>query len=184
MYNGEMEKSHKAFNITASLPYPLRLEGGPYCINGDYGTAELTFETVRQTTYDARLRIEAGEFDFEADRFGWASYSRVSSSIAPNPPVHPIIVLIECLNQVIRHLRDIINCHWLYDLERADLYHVSIDYEGEVSETSSFGRAGGITLPCTGINSKAEERLTNRLASKEQVREWRLLQLNAEDSFD
>ena len=183
LYHGEREKSHKAFKITASLPYPLRLEGGPHCINGNYGTAELTFETVRQTTYDARLRIEEGEFDFEVDRSGWASYSRVSSSITPNPAIHPVTVLVECLNQVIRHLRDIMSYYWLYDLERVDLYQVSIESEDEVTIVGSFGRTGGITLPCTGINDEAEERLKGRLASNEQVREWRILQLNAEDSF-
>ncbi len=183
LYNRKMKESHKGFKITASLPFPLRLEGGPYSINCNHGSAELTFETVRQTTYDARLRIEVGEFDFEADRSGWASYSRVSSSIAPNSSIHPVTVLLECLNQVIRQLRDIMNCYWLYDLEPLDLYQVSIESDGKVSETSSFGRAGGITLPCTGISDEAEEKIKGRMEANEQVREWRLLQLNAEDSF-
>jgi len=183
LYNRKMEESHKSYKITANLPFPVRLEGGPYSINGDHGSAELTIETVRQTTYDPRLRIEEGKFDFKDDRSGWASYSRVSSLITPNPSIHPVTVFVECLNHVIRHLRDIMSCHWLYDLERVDLYQLSMEYEGEVSEASSFGRAGGITLPCTGISDEAEERLKGRLEANEQVREWRLLQLNAEDSF-
>ncbi len=58
-----------------------------------------------------------------------------------------------------------------------------MEFDGEVSEANSFGRSGGVTLPCTGISNEAEERLKGILEANEQVREWRLLQLNAEDSF-
>ena len=146
-----------SYKVTASLPYPLRLAGGPYRIVGDLGEAELSFETVRQTAYDARLFIQSGEFDFQTDRQGWASYSRVSGDVAPKRSVHPVAVLIECLNQLIRHLRDTAGSYWLHDLEEVDLFRVT---------------------------AEAEERLRRRLASREQVLEWRLLQLDAEDAFD
>lgn len=55
---------HVSYRVNASLPYPLRLEGGPFSIIGNLGKANLSFETVRQTTYDTRLLIESGEFDF------------------------------------------------------------------------------------------------------------------------
>jgi hypothetical protein len=173
-----------SYRVTASLPYPIRLEGGPYSIVSDLGKAELTFETVRQTTYDTRLHIESGNFDFKVDRYGWASYSRVLGEITPNHSVHPVATLVECLNQLIRNLRDMMNCFWLNDLEKVDLYQVSIKSERECTETGSWGRTDGITLPCTGVNAETEERLRHRLASREQVLEWRLLQLDGEDAFE
>jgi hypothetical protein len=177
-YSGQI--LHK---VTASLPYPLRLAGGPYKIVGDLGEAELSFETVRQTTYDARLLIESGEFDFQTDRQGWASYSRVSGNVAPRRSAHPIAVLIECLNQVIQHLRDTTGSYWLHDLEEVDLFQVSIESGFEHTEVGSQGRTGGITLPVTGLTDEVEERLRYRLSSREHVLEWRLLQLDAEDAF-
>lgn len=176
-YSGQI--LHK---VTASLPYPLRLAGRPYKIVGDLGEAELSFETVRQTTYDARLSIESGEFDFQTDRQGWASYSRVSGDVAPKRSVHPVAVLIECLNQVIQHLRDTNGSYWLYDLEEVDLFRVSVESGFEHTEIGSQGRTGGITSPVT-MTAEAEERLRRRLAFREQVLEWRLLQLDAEDAF-
>jgi len=177
-YSGQI--LHK---VTASLPYPLRLAGGPYKIVGDLGEAELSFETVRQTTYDERLLIESGEFDFQTDRQGSASYSRVSGDVAPKRSVHPVAVLIECLNQVIQHLRDTTGSYWLHDLEEVDLFRVSVESGFEHTEIGSQGRAGGITLAVTGLTAEAEERLGRRLASREQVLGWRLLQLDAEDAF-
>ena len=171
-----------SYKVTASLPYPLRLEGGTYSIVGKLGKAELSFETVRQTTYDTRLLIESGEFDFKIDRQGWASYSRVLGDIAPNHSVHPIATLVECLNQVIRNLRDMMSCFWLHALEEVDLYHVSVELDRECTETGSWGRTGGITLPCTRVTAETEEGLRHRLASREQVLQWRLLQLDAEDA--
>jgi len=173
-----------SWRVAASLPYPLRLEGGPYSIVGNLGKAELSFETVRQTTYDTRLLIESGEFDFKIDRHGWASYSRVLGDITPNHLVHPVATLLECLNQLIRNLRDITSCFWLHDLEEVDLYQVSVESECERIETGSQGRSGGITLPCTGVTAETEGRLRHRLASREQVCGWRLLQLDAEDAFE
>jgi len=173
-----------SYKVNASLPYPLRLEGGPFSIVGNLGKAKLSFETVRQTTYDTRLLIESGKFDFEIDRHGWASYSRVLANITPNHSVHPVATLVECLNQLIRNLRDMMNCFWLHDLEKVDLYQVSVESERERTETGSWGRTGGITLPCTGVTTETEERLRHRLASREQVLEWRLLQLDAEDGFN
>ncbi len=171
------------YKVTTSLPYPLRLEGGPYKIAGNLGEAKLSFETVRQTAYDARLLIQDGEFDFKTDRQGWASYTRVSCDIIPKHSVNPLTVLLECLNQLIRHLRDTAGSYWLYDLEEVDLFCVSVESEGEHTETGSWGRTGGITLPVSGVTAETEERLRYRLASNEQVLEWRLLQLDAEDVF-
>lgn len=173
-----------SYKVTASLPYPLRLEGGPYSIVGNLGKAELSFETVRQTTYDTRLLIESGEFDFKIDRHGWASYSRVLGDITPKHSVDPVATLVECLNQLIRNLRDMMSCFWLHDLEKVDLYQVSVESERERTETGSWGRTGGITLPCTGVTAETEERLRRRLTSREQVLEWRPLQLDAEDAFE
>ena len=173
-----------SYKVTASLPYPLRLEGGPYSIVGNLGKAELSFETVRQTTYDTRLLIESGEFDFEIDRHGWASYSRVLGDVTPNHSVHPVATLVECLNQLTRNLRDMMSCFWLHDLENVDLYQVSVESEHERIESGSCGRTGGITSPCTGVTPETEKRLRHRLASREQVLEWRLLQLDAEDAFE
>ena len=172
------------YKVTASLPYPLRLTGGPYKIVGDLGEAELSFETMRQTTYDARLLIESGEFDFQTDRQGWASYSRVSGDVVPKRAAHPLVVLIECLNQVIQHLRDTTGSYWLHDLEEVDLFRVSVESGFDRREIGSQGRTGGITSPLTGMTAEVEERLRRRLASREQVLEWRLLQLDAEDAFD
>jgi len=173
-----------SYKVTASLPYPLRLVGSSYRIVGKLGEAELSFETVRQTAYDARLLIQDGEFDFQTDRQGWASYTRVSCGITLKQSVNPVTVLLECLNQLIRHLRDTAGSYWLYDLEEVDLFCVSVESEGERTETGSWGRTGGITLPVTGMTDETEERLRCRLASREQVLEWRLLQLDAEDAFD
>ena len=58
------------YKVAASLPYPLRLEGGPYKIVGHLGEVELSVVTVRQTVYDARLLIKSGKFDFHTDRQG------------------------------------------------------------------------------------------------------------------
>lgn len=178
-----MKESHNVYKIVASLPFSLRLEGGPYTVNGNHGLAELIFDTIRQKTYDPRLKIEAGEFDFEVDRSGWASYTRASGVITPNASVQPVTVLIECLNQIVRHLRDIMGCHWIYELEREDLYQLSIEYEGETFHEYLLGRTGSITLPCTGISDEAKERLVGRLKGNEQIQEWRLLQLNAENAY-
>ncbi|MBT9158660.1 MAG: hypothetical protein DDT36_01678 [Firmicutes bacterium] len=172
------------YKVTATLPYPLRLEGGPYNIVGNLGKAELSFETIRQTTYDTRLLIEGGDFDFKIDRYGWASYSRVLGYITQNHSVHPVATLVECLNQLIQNLRDMMSCFWLHDLEKVDLYQVSVESERERTEIGSWGRTGGITLPCTGVTTETEERLRHRLASREQVLQWRRLQLDAEDAFD
>lgn len=172
------------YKVTASLPCPLRLEGGPYKIVGNLGKAELCFETVRQTTYDTRLLIESGEFDFKIDRYGWASYSRVIGDITPNRSVHPVATLVECLNQLIQNLRDMASCYWLHDLEKVDLFRVSVESERGCTETGSWGRTGGITLPCTGVTAETEKGLRHRLMSREQVLEWRLLQLDAEDAFN
>lgn len=184
--NAKMKKyfDQVSYKVTASLPYPLRLDGGPYSVASDLGKAELSFETVRQTTYDTRLLIESGEFDFKIDRHGWASYSRVLGKITPNYSVHPIDTLIECLNQLIRNLRDVMSCFWLHDLEKVDLYQVSVESESEHTEIGSWGRTGGITLPCTGVTTETEQKLSDRLSSREQVLEWRLLQMDAEDAFE
>jgi len=184
MLNMEKYSGQVLYKVTASLPYPLRVAGGPYKIVGHLGEAELSFETIRQTTYDKRLLIESGEFDFKIDRHGWSSYSRVLGDITPNHSVHPVATLVECLNQVIRNLRDMMGCFWLHDLEKVDLYQVSVESDRERTETGSWSRTGGITLPCTGVTAETEERLRHRLASREQVLEWRLLQLDAEDAFD
>lgn len=173
-----------SYKVNASLPFPLRLEGGPFDIVGNLGKAELSFECVRQTTYDKRLVVESGEFDFKIDRYGWASYTRVLANITPNYPVQPVVTLLECLNQLIRNLRDMMGCFWLHDLEEVDLYQMSIGLEGKRTEIVSQGRTGGITLPCKGVTTKTEERLKHRLSSREQVTEWRMLQLDAEDSFN
>ena len=172
------------YKVTASLPYPLRLAGGPYKIVGDLGEADLFFETVRQTTYDARLLIESGKFDFQTDRQGCASYSRVSGNVAARRAVGPVAVLIECLNQVIQHLRDTTGSYWLHDLEEVDLFRVSVESDFEHMEIASQGRTGGITLPVDGLPAETEGRLRRWLASREQVLGWRLLQLDAEDAFD
>jgi tetratricopeptide (TPR) repeat protein len=169
------------YKVTASLPFPLRLEGGPYNVIGNLGEAELSFETIRQTAYDARLLIESGEFDFQSDRHGWASYTRVSCDITANRSIHPIATLLECLNQLIRNLRDITSCFWLHDLEKVDLFQMSVESEREYTEPRSWGRAGGITLPVTGVSAEAEKTLRTRLSSREQVLEWRLLQLDSRD---
>ena len=100
-----------SYKVSASLPYPLRLEGGPYNIVGNLGKVELFFETIQQTTYDTRLSIESGIFDFKIDRHCWASYSRISGDFISNHSVHPVATLIECLNQMIRNLRDIMSCY-------------------------------------------------------------------------
>jgi hypothetical protein len=73
---------------------------------------------------------------------------------------------------------------WLHDLEKVDLYQVSVESESERTEIGSWGRTGGITLPCTGVTAETEQRLRDRLASREQVLEWRLLQMDAEDAFE
>ncbi|MFC1893438.1 hypothetical protein ACFLYR_05355 [Chloroflexota bacterium] len=172
------------YKITASLPYPLWLAESPYRIVGKLGEAELSFETVRQTACDARLLIQDGEFDFKTDRQGWASYTRVSCDITTKHSVNPLTVLLECLNQLIRHLRDTAGSYWLYDLEEVDLFCVSVESEGEHTEIGSWGRTGGITLPVSGVTAETEERLRYRLASNEQVLEWRMLQLDAEDALD
>jgi len=182
--NMEKYSGQVLYKVTASLPYPLRLAGGPYKIVGHLGEAELSFETIRQTTYDKRLLIESGDFDFKIDRHGWASYSRVLGNITPNRSVHPISTLLECLNQLIRNLRDMASCYWLHDLEKVDLFQVSVESERERTEIGSWGRTGGITLPCTGVTAETEKGLRHRLMSREQVLEWRLLQLDAEDAFD
>ncbi len=172
-----------SYRVTASLPYPLRLQGGPYNVVGNLGKADLSFETVPQTTFDGRLQIDTGDFDFNVDRYGWASYSRVSGDVRPNLSIHPLATFLDCLNQVIRNLRDIMSCFWLYDLEKVGLYQVSLESETDGAQTYSWGRTGGITLRCTGLTAEAEERLRLRLASSEQVLEWRILQLDAEDAF-
>lgn len=182
MKNKDLEQV--PYKVTASLPYPLWLEGSPYRIVGKLGEAELSFETVRQTTFDARLLIQEGEFDFKTDRQGWASYTRVSCNITPKHSVNPLTVLLECLNQLIRHLRDTAGSSWLYELEEVDLFCVSMESENEHTQAGSWGRTGGITLPVTGVAAEIEERLRCRLASNGQVLEWRLLQLDAEDAFD
>lgn len=151
---------------------------------GKLGGANLSFETIRQTTYDERLLIEEGEFDFRTDRHGWASYTRVSCDITSEQSVNPITVLLECLNQLIRHLRDTTGSYWLYDLELVDLFSVSIESEGENTVIGSHGRTGGVTLPVTGFATETIERLKIRLSDHEQVLEWRMLQLDAEDAFN
>ena len=78
------------YKVIASLPYPLWLVGSLYSIVGKLGEAELSFETVRQTAYDARLRIQDGEFDFKTDRQGWASYTRVLCDITTEHSVNPL----------------------------------------------------------------------------------------------
>jgi hypothetical protein len=182
--NNQKYTEQTLYKVSASLPYPIRLTGGPYKVIGDLGEAELSFETIRQTTYDKRLFIESGEFDFKTDRQGWASYSRVSGSIVSKRSVRPVAVMIECLNQLIQHMRDVTGSYWLRSLEIVDLFQVSVESDTERTETSSCGRTGGITLPVTGIIAESEETLRRRLASREQVLEWRLLQLDAEDAFD
>ena len=171
------------FKVTASLPYPIRLTGGPYKIGGSLGHAELRFETVRQTTYDPRLPIEGGQFDFEVDRHGWASFSRVSGDIITRRSVNPLTVLTDCLNQLIRHLRDTASYYWLHDLEEVDLFRVRVQSGTGFEETESLGRTGGITLRVNGLTPEAERGLMSRLASHEQVLQWRLLQLEADNAL-
>ena len=65
------------------------------------------------------------------------------------------------------------SCFGLYDLEKVDLYQVSVESERERTETGSLGRTGGITLPCAGVTAETEERLRHQLVSREQVPEWR-----------
>lgn len=171
------------YRVTADLPYSLRLVGGPYMITMEMGNAELSFETIRQSRFDERLSITGGEFDFQNDRHGWASYSRVSGGIVPNASAHPVAVLLECLNQLIRHLRDVAGFYWLYDLEEPDLFRMSLSYGLERKEVRSLGRVGGMTLPVASLTSDIEEGLRRRLNDRERVLEWRLLQLAAEDAF-
>lgn len=181
--NKESCTQQTLYKVTASLLYPLRLTGKSYKVIGDWGEAELSFETIRQTKYDARLSIEGGEFDFQTDRQGWASYSRVSADVMPKSSKYPVTVLVECLNQVIQHLRDVTGSYWLHDLEEVDLFQVSVESGIEHVMMGSQGRTGGITLPVTGVTTEAEEKLRSRLKSREQVLEWRLLQLDAEDAL-
>ena len=123
-----------SYMVSASLPYPLRLEGGPYEIRSKLGVVELSFETVRQESFDPRLLIESGKFDFEIDRYGWASYSRFSGVVTTSGTTHPLNTLVACLNQLIRNLRDVLNYYWLYDLEQIDLFHVSVDQRVDSQE--------------------------------------------------
>lgn len=177
------ERIHKIYQVKAELPFPLRLEGGPYRITGDSGEADLTFETVRQGGFDQRLNIERFDGDFQVDRYGWASYTRLTSEVKTDGARDPIYVLLQCLNLVIRHLRDLGELYWLYELEAADLFRVMVESAGTGQAVLSWGRTQGVHNRVEGLTDAAEKAITARLDQGEQVSEWRLLYLDAEDAF-
>ena len=80
-------------------------------------------------------------------------------------------------------MRDTSGSYWLHDLEEVDLFQVSIESGFKHIETGSQGRTGGMTLPIIGLPAGIEAKLRVRLASREQVVVWRLLQLDAKDAF-
>src|SRR3990172_9212251 len=177
-YNSGMQ-----LTVTAVLPFPIRLAGGPFGIATCEGCAELTFETVRRANFDERI-VLGGTFDFQIDRSGAASYTRVVGVTETDSPRLALHIVLACVNAVICHLRDYLSMFWLGELERIDLFHVTVTDGRRIVEEHGFGRARGVTNPVEGLNADVVARLRERLQREENVVEWRLLQLDAEDAYD
>ena len=111
----ESSKRTDGFTVRASLPFPLRLVGGPYEVESDAGKSRFTLSSERHEHPDQRVH-GGGNFDFAVDRHGWASYSHVSGEVEPAEGIHPVQAYLACLNILIQHLRDDLNLFWIREI--------------------------------------------------------------------
>lgn len=171
------------YTVSALLPFPLRLTGGPYSILTEVGYVSLTLERVERLQFDERIVSRGERIDFSEDRHGLASYSRVVGTVELSSQQHAVSAYLSGINRVIQHLRDLLSLHWLHELEVADLFQLTVEDGLHGVRYDNFGRVGGVHLAITNISDAARKRLEVRLRSSESVAEWRLLQLDAQDAL-
>jgi hypothetical protein len=174
---------HEA-QVSAALPFPLRVGEGPYSITlGDINCL-LTVERCQHKHFDERINIAQGDLDLRFDRAGWASYSLVRARLESSTPIaDPVSSFIDALNILIEQVRDLFGVYWIRPLEQVDLFQLSVA-SGSTKQVHmvSTGRAGGITLPVVGLKDEAVQRLHSRLDAGRRPPTWRLIQLDAHEA--
>ena len=180
-----MNSEHHEANISAALPFPLRVGSQPYLFKVGDVECKLQIERRQHTHFDERLGIQQGDFDLRSDRSGWASYSFVRARLRSGSPItNPLDLFITALNILIENARDLFNVHWIRDIEDVDLFQLTVEQgEGVQAHLLSGARAGGMTLPVTGLQGEAIHQLRERLNIESRPAAWRLLQLDAREAL-
>ena len=174
---------HEA-QVSAALPFPLRVGEGPYSITLGDVNCLLTVERCQHKHFDERINIAQGDLDLRFDRAGWASYSLVRARLQSSTPIaDPVSSFINALNILIEQVRDLFGVYWIRPLEEVDLFQLSVA-SGSTKQAHivSIGRAGGITLPVVGLQDKAIQMLRSRLDAGRRPPTWRLIQLDAREA--
>lgn len=178
------DKAMHEAQVSAALPFPLRVGEGPYSITLGDVNCLLTVERCQHKHFDERINIAQGALDLRFDRAGWASYSLVRARLQSSTPIaDPVSSFIDALNILIEQVRDLFGVHWIRPLEEVDLFQLSVaSDETKQVHIVSTGRAGGITLPVAGLQDEAIQMLRSRLDAGRRPPTWRLIQLDAREA--
>jgi hypothetical protein len=170
--------------VSAALPFPLRVGHKPYSVKAGKTRCLLTIERQQHKHPDERLGIEQGDFDLEHDRSGLASYSLVRARLRSSVPIaEPVVDFLLALNLLIEHVRDLFGIFWIRRVEESDLAQLRVRTSGGTqASVLTAGRAGGITLPVAGLRDEAEQALRARLEGETRPPTWRMLQLDAHEA--
>jgi len=169
-------------SVAAALPFPLRIVGGPYPVATGEGTVELSFRTERHDNPDQRVH-GGGSFDFEEDRYGWASYSHVNGELEVESPGQGLGRFVEALNVFIACMRDVLNLHWIHPVEPADLFQLTISSAGAFQTQMLPGRAKAVTLPIEDLAPTKKQMVLDRVKKHQRLQTWRSLELDACEAF-
>lgn len=169
--------------ISASLPFPVRVNADPYQIDLDGTVWILTFERIQRTNPDERIAGAGTTVDLEQDRHGQLAYSRVTGRASIDDLQEPLPMFLAALNRLILHFRDLFYEYWIRPVEPNDLYQVTTEVDGHFTHTLTFGRGGGATLPHVGLTDAANAKLVAALQSGKDVPVWRQMHLDARDAL-
>lgn len=163
------------------------------------GDVQASLKSVRQERFDPRLGVESGTFDLSIDRIGLVKYSTVA--IRLDWPVFQNIasklsggtdsevvrnVALSVVNRVIDVYRHAAKIPWVRRIVPQELFQLRAEVYHDDGTTSSLSDIvfvpGGITLPITGLVSRAEQEFVQHLRSGFVPPIWDEFWLDAEDA--
>ncbi len=168
--------------IDASLPFPLRIVGGPFPVAVGESVVQLSFETRRHEHPDERVH-GGGSFDFEEDRYGWASFTEVTAQVEADNPNQALQQFIAGLNTFISCLRDVLGLHWIHPVEPADLFQLTVSSGGAFQTQMLPGRTGAVTLPVEDLLPTKKQVVLDRVKLNQRLSTWRSFELDAHEAL-
>lgn len=170
--------------ISTVLPFPLRVDPTPYCLEYRGTPWTLRVERVQRATPDERLAGPGTTADMVVDREGQLAYSRVAGEAQfGGSGDEAALGFLGALNFLVAHARDVLGHYWIRTLELSDLYGMRIQIDNHIVQNLTAGRGGGFTLAVIGLTQDAAAGLNTALASGRLPPVWRDMQLDAIDAL-